>query len=278
MPPKKKRSHKARKAELVFLERPREGPVHCRETLLPSAENPRRVPTKPLDHTTSVAWVCPQFETTKSAVLKVCQKKHRDPHKPKNQDTTQSLLHAGGSCQRAIACKFPPLTFENPEGYHPVQPSDCLTRSGKNTQHSHSQPKKGTAAEAEIQVNSREDCREIPLFPDPQPVEPEFFNPPDIETPQVPSVRNQRCSSTLPQASSHAWYPEKELAFGNDPCGTGESAAVLVTDTPEHEYGVKVTWRRRPHLMKYLREQGKLSAADVLVKVHPELSRRRANV
>ncbi|NWI34386.1 RHNO1 protein, partial [Sula dactylatra] len=251
MPPKKKCTHKARKAELVFLERPREGPVHCCETLLPSAENPRRVPTKPLDQNTSVAWVCPQFETTKSAVLKACQKKHRDPHKPQNQDANHSSLHAGGPCRRAIACKFPPLTFENPEGYHPVRPSDRPTHLRKNTQ-----PKKGTAAKADIQVNSPQNCREIPLFPAPQPVEPEVFCPPDVETPQVPSTRNWRCSTTLPQTSSRAWHPEEELAVGVDPCGTGEPAAVLVTDTPEHEYGVKVTWRRRPHLMKYLRERG----------------------
>ncbi|XP_072734810.1 RAD9, HUS1, RAD1-interacting nuclear orphan protein 1 [Ciconia boyciana] len=277
MPPKKKCTHKARKAELVFLERPREGPVHCYETLLPSAENPRRVPTKPVDQNTSAAWVCPQFETTKSVVLKACQKKHHGPHKPQNQDANHSSLHAGGACRRAIACKFPPLTFENPEGYA-VRPSDHLNRSRKNTQCSHSQPKKGTAAKANIQVNSPENCREIPLLPAPQPVEPEVFSPPDVETPQVPSIRNWRCSSTLPRTSNHAWHPEKELAFGIDPCGGGESAAVLVTDTPEHEYGVKVTWRQRPHLMKYLRERGKLSAADILVKVNPELSRRQANV
>lgn len=56
MPPKKKCTHKARKAELVFLERPREGPVHCYETPLPSAKKPRRVLTKPVDQNTS-AWV-----------------------------------------------------------------------------------------------------------------------------------------------------------------------------------------------------------------------------
>lgn len=221
--------------------------------------------------------VCPQFETTKSLVLKACQKKHRGPHKPQNQDANHSLLHAGGACRKAIACKFPPLTFENPEGYA-VHPSDRPNRSKKSTRCSLSQPKKGTAAKANIQVNSPANCREIPLLPAPQPVEPEFFSPPDVETPQVPSIRNWRCSSTLPQRSSHAWRPEKELAFDIDPCGRGESAAVLVTDTPEHEYGVKVTWRQRPHLMKYLRERGKLSAADILVKANPELSRRQANV
>ncbi|KFQ97850.1 RAD9, HUS1, RAD1-interacting nuclear orphan protein 1, partial [Nipponia nippon] len=255
MPPKKKCTHKARKAELVFFERPREGRVHCYETPLLSAKNPRRVPTKPVDQNTSAAWVCPQFETTKSAVVKACQKKHHGPHKPQNQNANHSLRHAGGACQRAIACKFPPLTFENPEGY-PVDPSDHPNCLRKNTQRSRSQTKKGTAAKANIPVNSLENCRETPLLPASQPVEPEVFSPPDAETPQVASIKNWRCSSALPQTSSHAWHPEEELAFGIDPHGRGESAAVLVTDTPEHEYGVKVTWRQRPHLMKYLQERG----------------------
>ncbi|NWQ78380.1 RHNO1 protein, partial [Columbina picui] len=250
MPPKKKHTHKSRKAELVFLERPQEGPVHCYETPLRSAENPRRVPTKPVDRSTSAAWVCPQFETTKSVVLKAC-----GPHKRQNQDVNHSLFHAGGVCQRATACTFPSLSFKNPDRYavhpHPLDHPD----HPKNTQRSHSQPKKGTTAKANIQVNSLENCSEIPLLPASQPVEPEVYSLPDVDTPQVPSMTNWRCSSTL-QLSSHAWHPEKELAFGIDSCGRGESAAILVTDTPEHEYGVKVTWRQRPHLMKYLQERG----------------------
>ncbi|NXE27518.1 RHNO1 protein, partial [Ardeotis kori] len=255
MPPKKKYIHKARKAELVFLERPQEGPIHCYETPPPSAENPRCIPRKSVDQNTSAAWVCPQFETTKSVVLKACQKQHCGPHKPQNQDANHSSLHAGGPCRRAIACKFPPLTFENPEGYA-VHSSDHPNRLRKNRQRSRSQPKKGTAAKANVQVNSLENCRETPLLPAPQAVEPEVFSPPNIETPLMLSIRNWRCSSTMPETSGHAWHPEKELAFSIDPCERGESAAVLVTDTPEHEYGVKVTWRQRPQLMKYLRERG----------------------
>ncbi|NXG55568.1 RHNO1 protein, partial [Hemiprocne comata] len=251
MPPKKNYTPKARKAELVFLERPQERPIHCYETPLPSAKNPRRVPTKPVDQNTSAAWVCPQFETTKS-VVKACHKKYRGPHKPQNQDGNHSLLH-GGACQ--IACKFPPLTFENPEGYavHPSGSPNCLRN---NSRHSCRQSEKGTATKANIQVNSSGNCTEIPLLLAPQNVEPEIFSPPDVETAQVLSMRNWRCSSTLAQISSHAWHPDKVLAFGIDPCGRRESAVALVRDTPEHEYGVKVTWRRRPHLMKYLRERG----------------------
>ncbi|NXD86780.1 RHNO1 protein, partial [Halcyon senegalensis] len=254
MPLKKKCTHKARKAELVFLESPREGPIHCYETPLPSAENPRHVPTKPVDRNTPAAWVCPQFETTKSVELKACQDKHRGPHKPQNQDASHGLLHAG-VCQKAKSSKFPSLTFENSEGYA-VHPLACPNHLRKNTQCSHSQPKKGTVAKDNIQVNSPENCREMLLLPAPQPAEPEVFSPLDVETPPVPSIRYWRCSSTLPQSSSHAWRQEKEMTFDIDLCGRGESAAVLVTDTPEHEYGVKVTWRQRPHLMKHLRERG----------------------
>ncbi|KFO87347.1 RAD9, HUS1, RAD1-interacting nuclear orphan protein 1, partial [Buceros rhinoceros silvestris] len=243
MPAKKKCTHKGRKAELVFLERPREGPVYCYENPRPSAENPRRVPRKPVDQSTSAAWVCPQFETTESVVLKACQKNHHGPHKPQNQVASHSLLHAGRAYQRSTACKFPPLTFENPEGY---DPSDHLNCSRKNTQCSPTQPKKGTAAKANIQVNSPNNCREVPLLPAPQPVEPDIFSPPDVQTPQEASMRSCRSSSALPQRSSDVWHPENELVFDIDPSGRGESAAVLVTDTPEHEYGVKVTWRRRP--------------------------------
>ncbi|XP_051886440.1 RAD9, HUS1, RAD1-interacting nuclear orphan protein 1 [Pristis pectinata] len=43
------------------------------------------------------------------------------------------------------------------------------------------------------------------------------------------------------------------------------SADVLVQDTPEHEYGLKATWRRRPHIMQFLKDHGKLTSTDVLV-------------
>ncbi|NWH79876.1 RHNO1 protein, partial [Piaya cayana] len=253
MPPKKKRTQKARKAELLFLERPREGPVQCYEAPLLSTENARRVPTKPVDQNTSAAWVCPQFETAKSVVLKTCQK-HHGPCKTQNRDASHSVPYAGGACRKATASKFPPLTFENPG--HAVQPLDCPNHMTKNKQCSHSQPKKGRAAKANIQGNSLENCREIHSLPASQSAELDVFSLPDVETPRMSPMRNWGCSSTLPQTSSYYLHSEKESAFRVDPCGRGGLAAVLVTDTPEREYGVKVTWRRRPQLMKYLLEAG----------------------
>ncbi|XP_021252328.1 RAD9, HUS1, RAD1-interacting nuclear orphan protein 1 [Numida meleagris] len=208
--------------------------------------------------------VCPQFETTKSLVLSVCQKKKRGSHKPQNQDAKYGLLHAEGACQRALACKFPPLIFENSE-VCAVQSADALSHSRKNTEHSHSQHKKGTAAKANIQVNGSENCSETPSLLVSQPVEPEVFSALDTGTPQLPCVRNWKCSSTQPQTSSHA-----ELVSGVNPSGRGQLAATLVMDTPEREYGM-VTWRHRPHLLKYLRDRGKLSTADIPVKADLEL-------
>ncbi|KFV64418.1 RAD9, HUS1, RAD1-interacting nuclear orphan protein 1, partial [Dryobates pubescens] len=255
MPPKKKRIHKVPKAELVFLERPREGPVRCSETALPSAKNPRPVPTKPVDQNTSADWVCPQFETTKSVVLKGRQKQHCGPHKTQSRNSSHSLLHAGGACKKTVACKFLPLTFETPEGFA-VPLANYPNCSRKSKHCSNSQANKGRATKASIQVHSQETSGEILLLPASQPVELEVLSPAGIAIPEVPSIRNQQCISTLPKQSSHVWHPENELTFGIDPRGRGESAAVLVTDTPEREYGVKVTWRQRPHLRRYLQERG----------------------
>ncbi|XP_062426576.1 RAD9, HUS1, RAD1-interacting nuclear orphan protein 1 [Rhea pennata] len=267
MPPKKKCTGKARKAELVFLERPREGPIHSYESPLPLAENPRRVPTKPVDQSTSPAWVCPHFETSELVSLKGCQKKHCGPHKDQNQDASHGLLHPGGACRKAITCKFPPLAFETSEG-HAVHSSDCLDHSRKNTKLSHRQSKKRKAAKANIQEDSPKNYREISSLPVAQHVEPEVSSSPDIQTPNLPSVRKWRCNSTLPQMDSHKWLPHNTLTPSIDPPGREDSATVLVTDTPEHEYGVRVTWRRRPHIMKYLRERGRLNAGDVFVRMN----------
>lgn len=43
------------------------------------------------------------------------------------------------------------------------------------------------------------------------------------------------------------------------------SEDVLVQDTPEREYGRKRTWQRRPHIMQYLMDHGKLNTTDVFV-------------
>jgi hypothetical protein len=42
---------------------------------------------------------------------------------------------------------------------------------------------------------------------------------------------------------------------------------ILATDTPEREYGVKVTWGRRKGRMRLLRDRGYLSSAEALISI-----------
>ncbi|XP_072340792.1 RAD9, HUS1, RAD1-interacting nuclear orphan protein 1 [Scyliorhinus torazame] len=53
--------------------------------------------------------------------------------------------------------------------------------------------------------------------------------------------------------------------LNNDSSEETLSPEVWVQDTPEHEYGLKATWRRRPDIMQYLKDCGKLTSSDVLV-------------
>lgn len=87
---------------------------------------------------------------------------------------------------------------------------------------------------------------------------------PDIKTPDASPTRN----TTLAPAAADLPTPvsRKEIAQGaaNTPQGIGQ---VLAEDTPEHEYGVRVTWRRRQELMKYLKSRGRLKSSQIEVKL-----------
>ncbi|XP_012734461.2 RAD9, HUS1, RAD1-interacting nuclear orphan protein 1 [Fundulus heteroclitus] len=70
--------------------------------------------------------------------------------------------------------------------------------------------------------------------------------PPDVDTPKM------NCFSPPPEL----------LLFNQPPCSSPPDT--LVADTPERDYGVKVTWRRRKGLMMILKERGHLSESDTL--------------
>lgn len=90
---------------------------------------------------------------------------------------------------------------------------------------------------------------------------PHAFIVPDIQTPELasvgqgPATPDQRQSSA-PGGSLHTSTPK----------GT-EAGRVLVEDTPEEKYGLKVTWRRRQQLLAYLQETGRLSRSQVHVQI-----------
>ncbi|XP_057180305.1 RAD9, HUS1, RAD1-interacting nuclear orphan protein 1 isoform X2 [Triplophysa rosa] len=80
--------------------------------------------------------------------------------------------------------------------------------------------------------------------------------PLEVETPEMP-----HCSSASSASVSHLLFPPNQA---KTPPRT-ENTSVLVEDTPEKDYGLRVTWRRRKGLMKVLMDRGKLLVTDTEV-------------
>uniref|UniRef100_A0A3B4GLG6 RAD9-HUS1-RAD1 interacting nuclear orphan 1 n=1 Tax=Pundamilia nyererei TaxID=303518 RepID=A0A3B4GLG6_9CICH len=80
--------------------------------------------------------------------------------------------------------------------------------------------------------------------------------PPDVDTPKAMEERN--ISPSTPCGHLLLAQP------CTPPCN--ESPDILVADTPERDYGMKVTWRRRKNLMVLLKQRGHLSEADKWIK------------
>lgn len=79
--------------------------------------------------------------------------------------------------------------------------------------------------------------------------------PPDVD---LPKIRQEgSCCSSTPFVHPLLGQP------CTPPCD--KQPDILVADTPERDYGVKATWRRRKTLMLTLKERGYLSESDVLI-------------
>ncbi|CAG6020909.1 unnamed protein product [Menidia menidia] len=79
--------------------------------------------------------------------------------------------------------------------------------------------------------------------------------PPDVDTPKI-----RHDGSSCPSSPSvHLLLAQPCTPPSNQP------PHILVADTPERDYGIKVTWRRRMGLMFMLKERGHLSESDWLI-------------
>lgn len=237
MPPKKRRQRQSCKAQLLFHQQPLKGPKHY-ESLQQPITHTVQVPSKPIDQDTITSWVLPQFDTTAESQFPV-HRKHR------SRDQTRRLT-------RRSTCKFPCLTFESPQS----SSSETLLIS----------------VNREEPCQSEKDAPRRPLVPLLSPQSggepslhalqslPHVFMPPDIQTPEA-SVREDSISpdqkeNRLPGSILGPRIPSSP-----------EPGPVLVKDTPEEKYGIKVTWRRRRHLFAYLKARGKLDKSQFLVKI-----------
>ncbi|XP_017718473.1 PREDICTED: RAD9, HUS1, RAD1-interacting nuclear orphan protein 1 isoform X2 [Rhinopithecus bieti] len=225
MPPRKKRRQPSQKAQLLFHHQPLEGPKHsCASTQLP------------ITHTRQVS---PDFDTTAGSLLPAYRKHHHQ-------------YRARHSSRKSTTSKFPHLTFESP------QSSNSETLGIPLIRECLSESEKDVSRRPLVSVLSPQSCGDMSA----QALQslPYVFIPPDIQTPESSSVKEEliprdQKENSLPSCSLHTGTPDSP-----------EPGPVLVEDTPEDKYGIKVTWRRRQHLLAYLRERGKLSRSQFLVK------------
>ncbi|KAM5170906.1 RAD9, HUS1, RAD1-interacting nuclear orphan protein 1 isoform 1-T3 [Mantella aurantiaca] len=245
MPAKKRSACNPKKGRLIFLESPEQGPVHEYGIAPPKAENPICVPSKPVDGNTSTSWVTPQFEQTIELHFPA---RRRLRHATSNStlqsrpgDTSRNALRV--PTRKQSVCKFPSLSFASQNTTSVIQTESFCTRR---------KPKQKLVLQTPL------------LESPPQRSCDNTASPPDIKTPDVSPTRDTLlapATSALPTPVSR-----KETAQGaaDTPQGKGE---VLAEDTPEHEYGVRVTWRRRQGLMKYLKSKGRLQSSQIQVKL-----------
>ncbi|KAL7857981.1 hypothetical protein AOLI_G00180830 [Acnodon oligacanthus] len=81
------------------------------------------------------------------------------------------------------------------------------------------------------------------------------FTPPHVETPEMAHSEHCRSSSVL-----HLLFSPSQ---SKTPPRT-QSLGLLVKETPERDYGLKVTWRRRKNLMKLLTQRGQLLVSEAM--------------
>ncbi|XP_071066225.1 RAD9, HUS1, RAD1-interacting nuclear orphan protein 1 [Dasypus novemcinctus] len=157
------------------------------------------------------------------------------------------------SSRKSATSSFPHLTFESPQtSSSSVAVGIPLIKECPN------QLEKDISGRPLIPMLSPQSSGELSVHVVQSPAY--VFIPPDIQTPELSSVREEpicpdQRKKGLPSGSLHTSTPKR--------AGPGPA---LVKDTPEEKYGVKVTWRRRKHLFAYLRERGKLSRSQFLVK------------
>ncbi|XP_029455827.1 RAD9, HUS1, RAD1-interacting nuclear orphan protein 1 isoform X2 [Rhinatrema bivittatum] len=288
MPHRKKAASNPRKPKLLFHETPLEGPMHQYGSAVLTARNPKWVPAKLIDQSVSSSWVSPQFDKAVEFHFPGCRRRRRhqanNAVRHRSQEAGHNLPIAVGPCRKTAVKMFPPLTFHDSKASLGTgNPSDSLwdfrpisLSSRQVVPNTGLETSPGTLNEKNPRVRTQEppssEFHEVETF--------SVFSPPNTETPEhslLLSCRNLQSRSSLREIlegrstpcskQQDVLCPDSEgLNVSGGPSEDMTSMHVLVEDTPEHEYGVRITWRRRQELMKYLKARGMLKSSEILVK------------
>lgn len=156
-------------------------------------------------------------------------------------DTSRNVL--GATTRKQSVCKFPSLTFTNQNLTSVVQSQSFRGRR---------RPKQKLVLQTPVAESpAPRSCDNI-------------ASPPNIKTPDASPARNAALAPATVDLPTPKSRRETIQVAADTPQGSGP---VLAEDTPEHEYGVRVTWRRRQGLMKYLKSRGRLESSQIKVKL-----------
>ncbi|KAM3587447.1 uncharacterized protein V6R79_005787 [Siganus canaliculatus] len=295
-----RKTRKTDKAPLLFLERSLCGARLQNVPEVRAAVNPKEFfpERQEQNSTTLTSWVSPQFDSSgalparrgrrkclsATSILDSCSQLSRrssvckfPPLSFQTRSEDQSHQPRSTRSKKATEPNVVPETGNRPQG-------SCRIRSTVSSAHYSDTPKRQTTSVRKRNVQrhsggaaSSSKCPEQPASLSFQvtdrsgkpavgsstPTSSDFITtednsvgpPPDVDTPKV--IQEQ---SNDPAANAlHLLFPQS----CTPPCN--EPADILVADTPERDYGLKVTWRRRRGLMLLLKERGHASDSDVFI-------------
>ncbi|CAL8242171.1 unnamed protein product [Merluccius merluccius] len=257
------------------------------------------------DNTSHTSWVRPQFDTSHLTALPARRGRRKGHSTTSILDRSSQLSGSRKLCLKTSICKFPTLSFERgptqpsklngqpkPTRGKKSKKVSVAAQASTNRQQPQQQtsrpsslpsqqtPKRRTRGTSNVSTSSSvssERPQSLPLdclaasgesqgpraaTSPPCAVTVEtpsagsciISSPPDVETPEgLPQGRSDpspRVYPLLGPLSQPQSQPQPET---------------LVADTPERDYGLRVTWRRRKGLMMALEKGGHLSKVDTLV-------------
>lgn len=274
---------KINKEPLRFLERPAgEARVHHNVPDVRAALNPKEFFTEAQEQSGSSlnSWVSPQFDISAAAPVK----RQRGKLSSSFQGNFTQLSRKNNVCSN----RFPTLLFKRKGDHHQKQRKNVLDngissasnghRVSQKTNTIHNVHKKETIGTGLLQNddikshygNSKKATslcqtrgRSCISSDAPSSSVSEDCAPVDIVSP-LPNLVTTKISEDY--ASNHS----KPLnLLWSTPCtpSSNRTVDILVPDTPEQDYGVKVTWRRRRKLMLLLKERGHLSDSEAVIHV-----------
>ncbi|XP_054609465.1 RAD9, HUS1, RAD1-interacting nuclear orphan protein 1 [Dunckerocampus dactyliophorus] len=236
-----RKNSKTVKPPLPFVERPvcgvrlQSGP-EVRAAIHPKEYFTQEAQERSSSSTHLYSWVSPQFDTSVAA--------KRGRTRRKCHSVTSILDACSQLSRKSSMCKFPPLAFQSgSKGQH-------CTQQAKRTHTNNAAVSGGLQEMPKRAVRRRKSMKDVSA--DATCTSSSICAPPDVDTPKA--TREDDSSS------SEHWI----LA---QPCTPPrcQMPDVLVPDTPEQHYGLKVTWRRRTNLMSLLKDRGLLLDCDVLI-------------